>query len=151
MEKPQKVFLFFLFLTRKIKSFYFGSHSNCNSAWNETLLADLKGDHRRNIPVNDGDILPCGSGKEMSFKEIVDGRTTNRQTDNRLPMEIKAHISTIWLRCANKKLFPLVTLQIESHICDHELLDLLNLLRQASQFITFRNEFNQFNKTLALL
>ena len=48
--------------------------------------------------MNDGDILPCGSGKEMSFKEIVDGRTTNRQTDNRLPMEIKAHISTIWLR-----------------------------------------------------
>ena len=45
---------------KNFEVFAFGCHGNQNSAWNGNLLATLKEDHPRIIPVKFGEIPPSG-------------------------------------------------------------------------------------------
>ena len=73
------------------KVFLFSCHGNQNSAWNGNILATLKGDHRRIIPVQFGEILPDCLGDVILRKLLMDdGRTC--MTNNGHPMITIAHL-----------------------------------------------------------
>ena len=61
--------------------FAFRCHGNQNSSWNGNLLANLKGDHPRIIPVKFGEILRSGLGRRCCLKKLL--------TEDGHPMVIK--------------------------------------------------------------